>query len=151
MAWASTTPTAIAALVRVFGLALPGTTVLDGPTPADAALTEALTVGYTDELTSNAVEGDLAIEGLGIASDREQYTVQCAAFASDGGADIAAARTRVYEMLAAARQALVDDSRLGGAVGLARIAQVTLTQAQGSQGAMATLAFGVVVDGYTGR
>lgn len=152
MAWASTTPAAMDRLVTVFTSAdgMPSGAVLDGPVPADLNLTEAVSVGYSGDEAAT-VEGDLTGEGLTLAPDREQYTVQCAVWVVNGTDDIAAARTRAYELLAVARQALIADHTLGGLVMMARLSSVSLTQSQTAQGAIAQITFGVTVDAFTGR
>lgn len=154
MAWASTQPAAIDALVA----ALRNTTrldpqiVLDGPTVSGASMSEAVTVGWTgDETDTTAVDGTLVQEGAAVEPSREQFTITCAASVVRGGGDITAARARAYELLSAVGAVLAADKTLGGVVMSARVGEVTLTQAQPTRGAVAVVVFGVVCDAYTRR
>ena len=69
----------------------------------------------------------------------------------NGGADIAAARTRAYELVAAAGAAIARDRTLGGIALRAGIGAVQLSQRQTDKGAQAAVVFGVDIDAFTGR
>lgn len=151
MGWASTTPVVIPKLVELFRLAdgLSAQMVLDGPVAMDSGLREALSVGYSGDLDAVAVEGDLTDAGMSITPDRERYTVQCAVWVLNGAGDMSAARARAYEILAAAGSALAANHTLDGLVLMARVSTVSLAQSQTSQGAVASIVFGVSVDAFT--
>lgn len=154
MAWTSTTPAVITALVALWQSTdgLSGTSVDDGPKVTNSSATERLTVGYTGDMTPSAVEGTLTREGLATAPDREQYTIQCALTVTRMNTDIVSARARAYELLGYAGQAIATNHTLGvpGVLNV-RLAAVTLTQSQGTSGAAARIMFGVEVDAYSGR
>lgn len=154
MAWTSTTPTVITALVALLRAAdgLSGVSLDDGPKVDNSSANERVTIGYAGEMTPASVEGTLAAEGLSVAPDREQYTVQCAITVSRMNRDIVAARTRAYELLGCVGQVLELNHTLGvPGVLRARLAAVTLSQSQSTNGASATLVVGVEVDAYSGR
>ncbi len=153
MSWTSATPSALAGLLAALqdSGSLISTTVFDGPQPTGASGYEAVTVGYTDEVTPNSVEGTLTDEGLVVSPLRERYTIQCAIWVLNGAANITAARMRAYDLLAIVGAILAADRTLGGTVPLARLAAVTLTQMQTGSGAVAQLVFGMEVDAYSRR
>lgn len=153
MGWGSTTPAAISGLLTAFKSSpdLTGVKILDGPEVTTGA-TEAITVGYSDDpAVQVAVDAVMAMEGLAANPSHEQYMIHCAVSVLRGNGDIAAARARVYELFGAVGAALAADPRLGGAVMLAQISSYNLTQAQGSKGALAILAFTVEVEAFTTR
>ena len=155
MTYSSTVPAALAGLVAAFRnsitLGLAGVPVRDGPQLTDAAGLEAVAVGYSGDQNTDAAAGSATPEGLSGGRDRERYTVTCAAEVLDPGADIAAARTRVYQLHAACGAAIAADRTLGRAVLGAVPGPWTLRQQQTPNGALARIVFGVTVDAYTTR
>jgi hypothetical protein len=163
MGWASTVPAALAGLVAAFRAApgLDGVLILDGPEVTAAPVPEAITVGFTGQRMSHTgaypeaasvdAEGDTALAGMALSGQEETYTVHNMVAVRDGSTDIAAARIRAYELLAACGAALTADKTLGGAVAMARITTSSLTQDQTQRGALATIMFDVAVNAYTRR
>ena len=154
MAWASTVPGVLDALVAAFQATpgLEGVRVFDGPVVSQAAPKEALCVGFSGDPTEPAVvQGQMQREGMVAAPSREQYSVQCAASVLNGSGDISAARRRAYELFAAAGAALAVDPTLGRTVLSAQPGAATLAQDQTTDGALATVAFAVDVDAFTVR
>lgn len=154
MAWTSTVPGVLDALVAAFQGApeLEGVRVFDGPVVTQAAPLEALCVGFSgDPDEPVAVQGQTQREGLAVARSREQYSVQCAASVLNGSGDISAARRRAYELYAAAGAALAADPTLARTVLSAQPGATTLAQDQTTDGAVATVAFAVDVDAFTVR
>lgn len=152
MAWLSTVPAALGGLVSTLRAAdaLSGVQVSDGPVVGGSAATEVVIVGWTgDDGATEAVEGSDEIGDLGGSRSREQYTIHSAILVTRGSADIAAARTRAYELLAVVGGALAADPRLGGAVMMAQLELVNLRQAQTQRGAQASVLFDVAVDAFT--
>jgi hypothetical protein len=153
----SSVPAAIAALAAAFrastalGLATPPVLVRDGPALTDAAGLEAVAVGYSGDQNTDAAAGAATPEGLSGAQDRERYTITCAAEVLDPGADITAARTRVYQLHAACGAAIAADHTLGKTVLRAAPGPWALRQQQTPNGALARIVFGVAIDAYTTR
>jgi len=150
----SSVPAAIAGLVSAFmtstGLGLAGVAVRDGPAlTADPAL-EAVAVGYSGDQNTDVVTGTASPEGLG-PQDRERYAVTCTVEVLDPGGDIAAARTRAYQIHAACGAAVAADRRLGGAVLIASLGIGSLRQQQTPSGALARIGFAVNCEAYTRR
>jgi hypothetical protein len=155
--YSSSVPAAIAALLAAFrastalGLATPPVPVHDGPDITAAASLEAVAVGYTATANQAVVTGTAAPEGNSAGPDREQYAVICTAEVLDPGGDIAAARTRAYQLHAACGAAITADRTLGRAVLRAAPGLGSLQQQQQQNGALATVTFPVTVDAYTTR
>jgi hypothetical protein len=153
----STVPAAISGLVTAFrtstGLGLAGVPVRDGPELTQASGQEAVAVGYTGDQNESVVEGAASPEGLAVLPDRERYAVMCAAEVVDAGSDVAAARTRAYELHAACGAAIAADHTLGKAVLRASlgIGSLQQQQQQTSGGALARIVFPVNIDAYTSR
>jgi hypothetical protein len=159
----STVPAAIAALVAAFRAApaLAGVGVYDGPQVSSSAGLEVVAVGFTGERMSATgeypepslpvVESQSSVEGMAVDPLREQYQVRSVIAVLNGAGDIAAARTRAYELLAACGSVLTADKTLGGTVMLATLGASSLSQQQGPRGALAMLDFTVVADAYTRR
>jgi hypothetical protein len=141
------------ALVAAFNAApeLAGVTVRDGPSTSQATVREVISVGYTGTEGESDAESQLMTEGLGGSSDREQFTIRCAAAALRGTTDLPAARQRAYELLSAAGAVIARDRTLGGAVMRAMVGSHSLTQGQTSDGAQAVVVFEVSCDAYSGR
>jgi hypothetical protein len=154
MAWMSTVPDALDALVAAFRGApgLADVTVFDGPTVTASAQQEAITVGDDgDQEDPTAVEGQNTREGLAAAPDREQYGIRCAVIVQDGSGNISAARRRAYQLLGEVGDVLAADQRLGGAVMMAQLGASTLAQGQDEDGATATISFNIEVDAFSRR
>jgi hypothetical protein len=153
MAWASTVPAAITGLMAQFTLAggLAGVDIRDGPALGNEAATEVLSVGWQGDTEGAAVTNEPTAEGLAAAPDRERYSVHCAVAVLDGGADVATARARAYEIQAAAGAAILEDQTLGGAVMNAMTGATHLRQQQGEHGVTVTVLFDVDCDAFTGR
>lgn len=149
MAWASTAPGAIDALVSLSTTAVAPTTVFDGPVPGNSGLQEAVTIGFEDEDIPAVVEADVNLEGLGGARDREQYAITCKVEVARGTGNVAAARTRAYELLGTLGAALKANQGLGGVVHRAWVGAHVLRQMQDTRGAVAEIRFTVDVDTYT--
>jgi hypothetical protein len=151
----SSVPGVIGALVAAFrtstGLGLAGVPVRDGPALTDTPGVEAVAVGYAGDQAEAIVTGTASPEGLGVLPDRERYAVTCCIEVIDGDGDIAAARTRAYQLHAACGAAIAVDHTLGKTVLRASIGIGSLQQKQTSGGAMARVRFPVNVDAYTTR
>jgi hypothetical protein len=155
MTYTSTVPAAVAALVAAFTVSAQlggaGVPVWDGPQPTQEPALEGVAVGYGGNANAADVTGTAVPEGLAALPDRERYTVQCAAEVLNGAGDMAAARTRAYQLHAACGAAVAADHTLGGAVLRAWTGPGSLTQQQTNAGALAQLVFPVDVDAFTGR
>jgi hypothetical protein len=163
MAWASTVPAALSALVAALkdAPALSGTKIHDGPVVTESSALEAIAVGFTGERMSRTgaypepmqpvIEGQAVITGAVVSPQEETYTIQSMIAVLNGSNDLAAARTRAYALLGDCGQILAADKTLGGAVGMTSIGSHALTQDQTPRGAIATLVFGVDVRAFTGR
>lgn len=120
--------------------------VHDGPPVTGDALPEAVTVGFGfDEDDDLAFDIDQSVHELGPMAKRDETVeVRCAAMASNGDGDMAAARARCVALLGAVETALRADYTLG----LADAIRVELTvgagrQAQTQQGAGCLIQFSV--------
>lgn len=143
MSWGSTAPAAMAGLAAALGGL--SVRVLDGPVAADPGLKEAVTVGWQDDTTA-AVD---AVVDPGVhAADRETYTINNAVMVLKSK-DIVAARVRAFEIFGQVGALIKADRTLGGAVMRAAVVSWSLSLAQGSGGALATILFGVGCDAYT--
>lgn len=155
MAWASSAPDAIAALVQCLQGApgLEGVKVYDGPVVDGSNPAEALTVAYNPE-DGSAVEGQMSRDGLPVAPSLEQYTIQCSAAVTNGNNNAPAVqmvRSRAFALLAAVGAALAADPRLGGVVGMAQVGAWTLSHTQNGSGVVAVLGFAVDIEAFTKR
>lgn len=150
MTWTSTVPAAIDGLVAAFGtIPLTGGAVVDGPRVGGATLQEVLIVGWTEDSAESAA-GTTALASYSLEQQRETYTVPCAVSVLRGSGQISVARGRAFEVYSAAAAILADDKTVGGVVMSARPGAVSLMQTQDSRGAVATVAFTVAVDAFTG-
>lgn len=149
MAWQSTLPTALDALVSMLRADL-GSIVWDGPEVRDAAALEAVFVGHTGGDEGTAASGAMSQPGLALQPDREQYAISCAASVLNGASDITAARNRAYELLAAVGAVLTANHTLGGVVMSAQLGEWSLEQQQIQElGAYASITFDVDVEAFT--
>lgn len=110
-----------------------------------------LSVGYDGGEDGAAIDGLITPEGYGVRPDREQFTVTCFIEVANGADDMRAARTRAFELLSLASEALTADRKLGGLVMEAHVQGVSLNQQQTDTGALARLLFTVDCDTYTVR
>lgn len=151
MAWSSTVPAALAAILELFKSAdLGDAEVFDGPEVTGSSAKQVVVVGwYTQESDTLAADGAVTMEGLAGDPDREQYVIRCAALVLDGGGDLAAARARAYELAAACGALIAANRTLGGLVLRAGVTSQALRQDQPQGGARAIVEFGVGVDAYT--
>ena len=152
-AWSSKVPGAMTALLAAFQAApaLSGVDVRDGPVVIASAALEAVLVGWNGQST-DTLAADAAVnpEVFGDADDRELFTIRCAAMVLNGQNDLAAARARAYALLAACGAAIRADRRLSGTVGDSHLSSHTLRQTQTPDGTVATVAFTVACDTFTG-
>jgi hypothetical protein len=163
MAWASTVPAALSALVAALkdAPALAGVEIYDGPVVTESTALEAIAVGFTGERMSRTgaypepmqpvIQGQAAVTGIVVSPQEETYTIESMIAVLNGSGDIVAARTRAYALLGDCGQILAADKTLGGAVGMATIGSHALTQDPTPRGAIATLVFGIDVRAFTGR
>lgn len=158
MAWSTSAPAALAALVAAWraapGLAAP-VVVHDGPVPTGSAALALVVAGWNGHGNDEAsIEGQNTPEGLAGIPDREQYSIRCAVVVFNGSSDIVAARTRAYELFAACGAAVAADRTLGGTVMRAVIGAPSLLQSSDPaypQGITATVEFMVDCDAFSGR
>jgi hypothetical protein len=155
VAYASTVPAAISALLAAFTAApgLAGTEVRDGPEPPDTSAVEAVYVGWDGDGThaSDAWTAQETPEGLSGQADRESYAVHCCVMVLNGDGDLAAARARALALRAAAGAAVKADQRLGGAVMRATFGAGAGRQVPTVNGMKVTVLFDVDVDAFTAR
>lgn len=154
MAWSSSVPAALSALLAAFRAApaLSGTDVRDGPLVTGSPALETVLVGWYGQMSDLlAVDGTVAMEGLGGIPDREQFAIRCAAMVMDGQGDMTAARARAYVLAAACGAAVAADRKLAGTVMRAVYGTQSLRQEQRPDGAVATVEFTVECDAYTSR
>jgi len=151
VAWSSTVPAALTAILGVFQPApgLAGVPVRYGPVVTASGETEVVVVGWGGNPSDLlAADGAVAGEGLAASPDREQYVIRCAALVLDGGGDLAEATARAYQLAAACGGALAANRTLSGLVLRASVSSQALRLDQVS-GARATVEFGVAVDAFT--
>lgn len=153
MAWTSTVPAAINALVQSFTVApeLDGVTVMDGPAIGSQAVGQVLSVGYTAVPGETAVEAQSEPDGLAGDPGQEQYVVRCTAAVIGGSTDTKAVREAAYEILSAAGTVLVRDQRLGGVVTRASVGGHSMMPEQTGRGAQCMIVFEVEVIAFTRR
>lgn len=151
--WASKAPALVAALVQQVSIwpDLAGVAVRDGPQLADESVTELVTIGWTGQDDGESdIESEITVDALG-NPDRELCTIRGEVSVLQGGADIAAVRTRAYALLSAAGSAIAADRTLSKLALRAQITSASLTQSQNSEGAEAFLLFTVECDAFTAR
>jgi hypothetical protein len=150
--WGSTVPAAIDGLVTSLRAqdTLVGI-VHDGPELRDNTRGEVVFVGYTGDEDETAADGSVTRDGLVTDPNRERYSVRCAVMVVNGSSNVAAARNRAYELLAACGDAVTGDQTLAGSVMAARLGDWTFSIGQTDMGAVATITFDVQVDTFTSR
>lgn len=153
MSWQSRVPDVMDALVAAWKAApdLAGVVVQDGPFVDQSPSQRLLVVGWTGGDDETSVESTFLQEGLAPTPDREQITVRCAAAVLSGSTDATAARQEVYELMAAAGDAVTRDRTLGLAGMRAGLGTHQMTWNQTKAGMQAIVTFEVTTDGFTGR
>jgi hypothetical protein len=163
MAWASTVPAAIAGLVAALkAQELPGVEVYDGPAVSESTALEVIMVGFTGETMSRTgaypepeqpeIDVTSTLDGnLALLPVREQYPIRSLIAVLNGAQDVTAATERAYELLAAVGSAVAADKKLGGAVAMATLGNHATTRSQTSRGALVSMMFEVMCDGWTKR
>lgn len=148
MAWASSLPTVLPALVARFRFApeLEGVKVYDGAALSGSRPAAALTVGWMGEGDATAAEGQNTRDGLAADRSRESYTVHCRLEVLNGGGDIIKTRDRLFQLFNGCGAALAADPLLGGAVMSVQLGAWSLSQAQSTAGALLILVFGIDVE-----
>ena len=150
MAWSSTVPAALTAILGLFRSAdLGGAEVRDGPEVTGSSALEVVIVGWAGQASDTlAADGTVSVEGLAGSPDREQYEIRCAALVLDGGGDLMEATARAYQLAAACGAALAANRTLSGLVLRAGITSSSL-RLDPVDGARATVEFSVACDAYT--
>jgi hypothetical protein len=168
MAWASTQPAALDALVAMFtdasapGGVLAGVHVADGPVVSSASAQEWILAGWSGERISTKgtypepegpeITGDLSIEGLSADRSREKYTITSTVEVVRGASDgLVPARERAYGIVSACAGLIAANPRLNRTVMFATIGATSYTPAQMPRGAKVSVRFGVVCDAFTNR
>lgn len=148
MAWASSLPVVLPALVQRFQTAseLTGVKVYDGPSLDGSRPAAALTVGWMGEGDALAAEGQTARDGLAADRSRETYTVHCRLEVLNGGGDIIKTRDRLFAIFNGIGAALAADPLLGRTVMSVQLGAWALSQAQSAAGALLVMAFGIDVE-----
>jgi hypothetical protein len=151
MAWSSTVPAALTAILGLFRSAdLGGAEVFDGPEVTGSSALEVVVVGWAGQASDTlAADGTVSAEGLAGSPDREQYEIRCAALVLDAAGDLAAARARAYQLAAQCGALVAANRTLSGLVLRAGVAAQSLRQDQVQGGARATVEFSVACDAYT--
>lgn len=168
MAWQSTQPAALDALVAMFTAAsapggiLTGVHVADGPVVSSSSAQEWILAGWSGERMSTKgtypepeepeVTGDLAIEGLSAGQSREKYTITSTVEVVRGATDgLVPARERAYCIVSACAGLIAANPRLNRTVMLATIGATSYTPSMLPRGAKVSVRFGVVCDAFTNR
>lgn len=150
----TTIPAALNALVALSEQAWPAVQVLDGG-PTTQVQADVIAIGYSGSSTEPDVRSTMTREQLDMEPDLERYDVMCMVSAWRGTAhhndkpDAHTTRDRAFELLAGIRAALAEDSRLGGAVMMARMSTLDLVADQTDKGPVATVRFVVHIDAFT--
>jgi hypothetical protein len=154
MAYASTVPAAITALLAAFGAApgLAGVEVRDGPQAPDTSAVEAVYVGWTGDEThsSDAWTSQETPEGSG-QENRETYSVHCSVMVLNPDEDLAACRARALQLRAAAGAAVAADHTLGKTVMWAAFGAGSGRQVPVMNGIKVFVLFDVDCDAFTAR
>jgi hypothetical protein len=143
----STVPAFKAAAAARLAAALPGVVVANGPVVVSGADAAAVSVGWQDD--QPGVQGQYTSDTAVALPDRETYTVNCTLQVRDGDGDPAAAETRAFDLLDAARAAFAADQTFADLVMRAHVGEWTAESWQDNTGANVRVLFGVDVDAYT--
>ncbi|WP_172384800.1 hypothetical protein [Streptomyces sp. MNP-20] len=149
MATTSRVPAAVDAWLAILRAApaLSGVRIFDGPEPVNLSGADLIFVGWQPGAEA-AVFLEQDFNAAGARTRDEDFQISCYAESRSGGTDMAARRTRVFEMIAAVEQALrATDAApmaptLNGTVLWAHLTTGNLLQVQ-SEGTVAGLAFTV--------
>jgi hypothetical protein len=150
----SSIPAAIDALVALAERAHPDVQVLDGG-PTVEVKDDVIAIGYSGSVSEPDVRTTMTVEQLAMEPDRESYDVMCMASAWRGDAhrggkpDSRTVRERAFELLAGIRAELAKNSRLDGAVMMARMSTLDVVLDQTKAGPVCTIRFVVHVEAYT--
>ena len=152
MAWGSTVPAALVALVQRLQTTpeLEGVKVYDGPQIDGSAPMESITVGLSGDEDALAAEGQDAREGLAADRSRETYTIHCLIEVSNARGDHIAARGRAFELVNAVGGMLAINPLLDGVATSAQLGSWSLLQGQ-SGGALVTIQLGIDIEAFTSR
>jgi hypothetical protein len=141
----STIPAALDALVALAERAWPDVQVLDGG-PTTRVEADVIEIGYSGSPSEPDIRSIMTREQLEMQPDLERYDVMCLVSAWRG--DARTTRTRAFELLAGFRDELGRDSRLGGAVLMARMSTLDVITDQTSDGPVCTVRFQVHIDAF---
>lgn len=150
----SSIPAALDALVALAERAWPDVQVLDGG-PTVEVKDDVIAIGYSGSVSEPDVRSTMTVEQLAMEPDRESYDVMCMASAWRGDAhrdrkpDSRTVRMRAFELLAGIRDELAKNSRLDGAVMMARMSTLDVVLDQTKAGPVCTIRFVVHVEAYT--
>lgn len=148
MSTASAVPATIDALVTLFTASLAGVAaVYDGPGLTDSADAARLHVGLSDVDADDFDVAASAEQGwpwIGHTQRDETFAVHCVAWATNGDADLKAARDAAYRVVQAVTDALQADPSFGAVVLFsAGVTTATLLQLQYQDGAEVRLPFDI--------
>lgn len=150
----SSIPAALDALVALAERAWPDVQVLDGG-PTVEVKDDVIAIGYSGSVSEPDVRSTMTVEQLAMEPDRESYDVMCMASAWRGDAhrggkpDSRTVRMRAFELLAGIRDELAKNSRLDGAVMMARMSTLDVVLDQTRSGPVCTVRWVVHVEAYT--
>lgn len=148
MAWTSTVPGTIDALVALWQLALDEVWVSDGPAVGNEAAMQFVEVGHSDN-NDEAVRTETSPEGLGGDRNRETYSIYCSATAMDGSNDQSTVRLSAFNLYQACIEAVAADPTLTGAVLRALPGEFTVRQYATNQGIACNITFAVSVTAFS--
>lgn len=136
-------PAAVDALLAATKRALPGVQVHDGQ-PVVSLANDCVVIGYDPDRAA----ADQTESSGGLVTDRDTFDIVGLVSSWAGDAEMRPRRVRVFEMYAALRAELAQDSALGGAVTHCRPSVAQLQQGRTRQenvwtGTWATVAFTV--------
>ncbi|MDJ0461556.1 hypothetical protein [Streptomyces sp. H27-C3] len=150
MATTSRVPAALNALLTILRAApaLAATHIEDGPPGVNLTDRHRLYIGWSPS-GDQAVDLQQSFASAGARTRDESFTITCYAESRAGDKDMALRRTQVFEIVAAVEAALratdafPEAPTLLGAVLWSELTTGSLTQEQGSDGALAGLVFSV--------
>lgn len=143
----STAPVVLDFLVATTRAALTDTDVLDGPVVSGASLPRAVTIGYADDETTDAIDGLVDREGFS-EPYRETYSVNCAASVLVER-DVSTARAKAFALMAQVVDAVRSATTRPDTVLGITPSSFTLRQEPTSRGLVVRVLFALEVDAYT--
>lgn len=146
MAWGSTAPAAIKAIVAA--LQPVDATVTDTVIVSGSSTREVVCIAYQSDDQAAIEDAQVDSEIGTVSADRERYTINNVVYVAKGR-DIVAARERAFDLLSKVGQAVRADSTLAGTVMRAWIGSWSFLPQQTTSGAYVTVAFGIEIDAYT--